>query len=406
MNLHGRPARAAIAVRHLRCSSRFNFCYAKAQGKTMRFLAGRLWPCILFLSAALPFAALAASQKSVVMPLLPLPTWTLKSEEKLSLQDLTRFGDQATVDKELGVTSAGERVYSRRDMQAGVIFEEAADPSSAYALYTLYQSSGFAPVSGVQLAVIGPKFALMARGRYLFRVLRDSNPAMTDADVRSLLIAVGGERLSVENLQSLPQMLPQRGLEPGTEKYLLGPESAKLALPSFPASLIGFEDGVEAHLGAYRLGGAKMNLLQIDYPTPQIAESHFQAMAKALHINEEGQSTLGRKQGTAPIYGSRHGSLALLVLGAPSQAAAEAFLGRFKTRQIVTEAPEYPRKDNFAMQMVDLVLANGELVVILCILGILGGVLIFLTKQLIMKLFPKSGLIRADDDILIRLKIS
>lgn len=378
----------------------------------MHFSARRLWPCTLLLSAALSLsalsapAALAASEKSVVMPLLPTPTWTLKSEEKLSLQDLVRFGDAAAVDAELGVSSAGKRVYARRDIQADVVFEEAADPSSAYALYTVYQATGFVPVRGVQMAAAGPKFALMARGRYLFRVLRGSSPGMTDADLRSLLITIGGPQLSVENLQSLPQMLPQRGLEPGSEKYLLGPQSAKRALPSFPGNLIGFEDGAEAHLGAYRIGGTNIGLLEIDYPTPQIAASHFQAIAKALGIIQGAQPTPTPPPGSALIYGRRSGSLALLVLNAPSQSAAEAFLGRFRTRQIITEAPEYPRKDNLAMQMVDLVLANGELVLILILLSFLCGILIFLTKQLIMKLFPKSSLIRADDDILIRLKLT
>lgn len=364
----------------------------------MRFTSRRLWPCILLLLAAIP---LAASEKSVIMPVLPAPTWTLKSEEKLSLQDLVRFGDQAAVDAELGVTSAGERVYATRDIQASVVFEEAADPSSAYALYTLYQTTGFAPVPGVQMAAVVPKYALMARGRYLFRVLRDSSPGMTDADLRSLLIAIGGAQLSMENLQSLPQTLPQRGLEPGSEKYLLGPQSAKLTLPSFPVNLIGFEDGVEAHFGEYVIGGNRVKLLEIDYPTPQIAASRFQTMAKALGIIQGAQPS-----SSATIYGRQHGSLAMLVLGAPSEMAAEAFLGHFKTRQIVTEAPEYPHKDNFALQMVELVLANGELVLILIVFSILCGVLIFLTKQLIMKLFPKSNLIRADDDILIRLNLT
>lgn len=362
----------------------------------MRFLARRLWP-FLALAAAFP---LAASQKSVVMPLLPVSTWKVQSEGKLSIEEFAQFGDQTAIDKELGVTAGSERNYAKGNLQATAIFEEAADPSSAYALYTLYQTVGFNPVPGVQLAAAGPKYALMTRGRYFIRVLRGSQ--LTDRDLRSLLIAIGGAHLSAENLRSLPRQLPQRGLAPGSEKYLLGPQSAKLALPSFPVNLIGFEDGVEAHVGTYLSGGNRMKLLEIDYPTPQIAELQFQQMAKALHINQEGGSGIPR----SPIYGKRQGSYSLLVLGADSKAAADQLLTRFKVTQIVSEVPEYPRKDNFAYQMVELVLANGELVIIICLLAILGGIVIYLTKQLIMKLFPNSGLIRADDDILIRLKLT
>ncbi|HEV2498682.1 MAG TPA: DUF6599 family protein [Terriglobia bacterium] len=360
--------------------------------------ARRLWPFFV-LAAALP---LAASQKSVVMPLLPVATWKVQSEGKLSIESFGQFGDQTAVDKELGVTAGSERDYAKGNLQATAIFEEAADPSSAYALYTLYQTVGFNPVPGVQLAAAGPKYALMTRGRYFIRVLRSPGSQLTDQDLRSLLIMIGGAHLSAENLRSLPRQLPQRGLTPGSEKYLLGLQSAKLALPSFPVNLIGFEDGVEAHVGTYLNGGNRMKLLEIDYPTPQIAELQFQQMAKALHINQEGSSGTPR----TPIYGQRHGSYSLLVLGADSKAAADQLLMRFKVTQIVSEVPEYPRKDNFAYQMVELVLANGELVIIICLLAILGGIVIYLTKQLIMKLFPNSGLIRADDDILIRLKLT
>ncbi|MGH9401514.1 MAG: DUF6599 family protein [Terriglobia bacterium] len=356
--------------------------------------ARRLWPCLV-LAAALP---LAAQQKSVVIPLLPVSSWKLGSVAKLSVEDFTQFGDQASVDKELGVTSGSERTYGKRSLQATAIFEEAADPSSAYALYTLYQTRDSKPVRGVDLAAANPKGALMTRGRYFIRVLRPADSELTDRDVRSLLIAIGGAKISAQNLQSLPRPLPRRGLEPGSEKYLLGPASAKLALPSFPANLIGFEDGVEAKAGTYTSDGSRMMLLQIDYPTPQIADFRFQQMSKALHINQG--------LGPAPIYGRRQGSYCLLALNSKSEAAANHLLGRFKINQVVSEIPEYAGKANVAVQIVNLLVANGLLIIIIALLAILGGIALYLTKRLIMKLFPNSNLIRADDDILIRLKIS
>lgn len=356
--------------------------------------ARRLWPCFV-LAAALP---LAAPKKSVVIPLLPVSSWKLGSVAKLSVEDFTQFGDQTGVDKELGVTSGSERTYSKGSLQATAIFEEAADPSSAYALYTLYQTGNPKPVRGIDLAAANSKGALMARGRYFIRVLRPPDSELTDQDFRLLLIAIGGARISAQNLQSLPRPLPRRGLEPGSEKYLLGPASSKLALPSFPANLIGFEDGVEAKAGTYTSDGSRMVLLEIDYPTPQIADLRFQQMSKALRINQG--------LGSAPIYGRREGPYCLLALNSKSEAAANHLLGRFKVNQVVSEIPEYPRKANMAVQVVDLILANGVLVIIISLLAIFGGIAIYLTKRLIMKLFPNSNLIRADDDILIRLKIS
>ena len=354
----------------------------------------RLWPCFV-LAAALP---LAAAQKSIVIPLVSVSYWKLESVTKLDLQNLTKFGDQIDVDKELGVFSASERTYQLGDAQATAIFEEAADPSSAYALYTIYQNEDMRSVHGIDLAATGPRFALMTRGRYLIRVLRQNNPALADQDFRSLLIVIGGARLSARNIENLPAQLPARGLEPGTEKYLLGPVSAKLALPSFPANLIGFEDGAEAKAGTYFSNGQRMVLLEISYPTPQMAGLRFEQLVKALHVN--------RNVGPKSIYGRQQGSYALLVLNSKSQAAANRFLDRFKVNQVVSEIPPYPRKDTFVLQIVELVLANGELVIIIIVFALLGGVAIYSTKRLIMKLFPKSTWIRPDDDILIKLNIS
>lgn len=383
----------------------------------MRSVVQRLRPrfspamfVLLILAAAAVPASLRASQKSVVTALLPAPAWKLESEAKLSLPDFTRLGDRAAVDQELGVSAGYRRVYSMGNLQAAVVFEEAADPSSAYSLYTLSQTPGFRPVAGVELAAASAQSAVMTRGRYLIRIPKISGLAASQ--LRSLLIDIGGKSLSAQNRSSLPPMLPQRGLEPGSAKYVLGPQSAALAFPSFPAAMIGFEDGVEAHWGTYRSDGRSLTLLRIDYPTPQIAQARFEAMAKALGIGKAAQQlstspvgSVGQPPASPRIYGRREGSDALLVLNAPSSGAAAAFLDRFKTREIVTQAPQSP-PDDFAWQMVQLVLANGEMVIILCFFAIFGGLLIYLTKRFIVKVFPGTGLIRPDEDLLIRLKIS
>ncbi|MGH9397733.1 MAG: DUF6599 family protein [Terriglobia bacterium] len=368
-----------------------------------RFRATWLRPCLI-VAAVLLTAALPAAQKSVVIPLLPAPAWRLESTSTLSLQSLTVFGDQIPVDKELGVTSGSKRIYRMRDFQPIVIFEQATDPSSAYALYTLYQSTDMRPVEGIDLAVANSKFALMTRGRYFIRVLHPADPALPNQALKTLLAAIGGARLSVENAESLPTGLPTRGLEPRTEKYILGPEAAKFAFPSFPARLIGFADGVEAKAGTYRSGRSgpegkdRMVLLEISYPTPQLAQARFQQMVAALHMNQDA--------GPGSIYGRQDGSFALLVLNAQSQSAATRFLDRFRITQTVSAVPKYPRKENIVLEVVQLFVANGELIGIVLVLAILGGIFIYLTKRLIMKVFPKSNWIRADDDILIRLKLS
>lgn len=371
-------------------------------GRFRRFRTGRLWPHLagtaglLAVSTGIIMAAAAPAQKSVVIPLLPAPAWKIQSSSSLSLQQLSQFGDQVPVDKELGVTSGSERVYSMRNFRTSVIFAKAADPSSAYALYTLYRSEGMKPVKGIDLAVADGKFALMTRGDYFIRAIL--GPAVPDQVLRSLLISIGGARLSVENADSLPTRLPGHGLVPGTEKYVLGPAALKFAFPSFPARLIGFADGVEAKAGTYVDGGARMILLEISYPTPQLAEARYQQLDNALRLNQD--------VGPGSTYGRRDGSFALLVLNAKSHQAAGQFLNRFRITQVVSSVPAYPRKENIVLEVVQLFVANGELIGLIIVFSILGGIVIYLAKRLIMKAFPKSTWIRADDDIVIRLKLS
>lgn len=353
----------------------------------------RLGPCLM-LAVTLP---LAAAQKSVVIPLLPAPAWTLESSSAIPLSQLTSYGDHAAIDQEVGVATASERIYRGRGGQVSVILEKAADPSSAYALFTLYQTRRMRPIPGVDLAVAGPQYALMARGRYFIRALIPASGALSERDLKSLLITIGGAGLSAENMDALPSPLPSRGLAPGSERYMLGPAGSAFAFPSIPANLIGFTDGVEAKAATYLHRGERLVLFEISYPTPQLAQAHFPGLASALRLNQGA--------GAGAVYGRLDDSYIVLVLDAQSPAVATGFLDQFKIREIVSSVSPHPPKGNFVLQMVQLVVANGVLVGIILVLSILGGLLIYLAKRLIMKMFPNSGIVKTDDELLIKLRL-
>ncbi|MGH9327661.1 MAG: DUF6599 family protein [Terriglobia bacterium] len=341
---------------------------------------------------------LAAAQKSVVIPLIPASKWELAASAKLPLQALEQYGDQIPVDQEFGVRLATRRIYQLRDIQATAIFEEAADTSSAFGLYTFYQSQGMKHPSGIQMAMANGAEAIMARGRYFIRILRPASPALPENDFRALLITIGGARLSVENLQSLPGLLPAQGMIPGTEKYLLGDATAHIVLPSIPVNLIGFDQGAEAEVGMYRSGGMRLSLLAISYPTPQIAVLRFKPLKQALQLNQD--------HGRGSIYGRKQGSYALLVLNAPSRNAATRLLDQFKVSESLTWSPQYKGKQSIAYQLLTLLIANGELILIIAVLAIIGGILIFLTKRLILRYFPNSTLVPPEGEELISLKLT
>lgn len=357
--------------------------------------SGRRFTLLILLFSVLP---LAAAQKNVVIPLIPVSRWELIGSAKLPLQALAQYGDQLAVDQEFGVQSGTRRIYQLRGIQANAIFEEAVDPSSAFGLYTFYQTEGMRPLPSIQMVMASAGQAVMTRGRYFIRVLRPANPGLSEDAFRALLIAIGGARLSIENLQSLPVSLPAQGMIPGTEKYLLGMKTAQIVLPSFPVDLIGFNQGAEAQMGTYRSGDARLSLLEISYPTPQIAALRFQPLAQALKINQN--------RGPGSIYGRQEGSYALLVLNATSENAASRLLNQFKVAESLTWSPRYKGNQSIAYQLVMLLVANGELVLIIITFAVVGGVLIFVAKRLILKLFPNSSLITPEGEELIRLKLS
>lgn len=358
-------------------------------------LSTHFLPCLILAGAL----SAAASQKSVVIPLVPVSKWQLVLSDKVDLQDLAKYGDQIAVDQEFGVRAGVLRKYRSGSLEVSAIFEEAADPSSAYGLYTFYQKEGMTPERDMQLVMTNAQEALMTRGRYFIRVLRPPNGVLSEREFRSLLTSIGGARLSVSNLESLPSSLSGRDFVPGTEKYLLGLQAATRVLPaSFPAHLIGFQDGVEAQLGEYQHGQNRLTLLELSYPTPQMAQMRFKALGDALELNKD--------RGPGSVYGRQQGSYAFFVLNSKSVAAANQLLDQFKVSEIISWSAPYPGKGSMAYQLVRLVLANIELVVIIIILAIAGGAGIFLTKKLILKLFPNSSWVRSDKDEVIKLNLS
>jgi hypothetical protein len=356
-------------------------------------LRRRVSPLLLFflLSA---FPALSA-QKSFVMPLMSGSGWQLTASGEASLQDLKSLGCQPAVEQEFGVTSVTRQAYSREGVSVTVFFEQATDPSSAYGLLSFYQDTDMHPVEGVQLAVAGPKEALMARGRYFIRVLNTPGGGLSLQDLHSLLVKIGGAKLTVENEEKLPQTLPKRGLVEGTEKYLLGTEAAARVLGSFPVGAIGFQDGVEALVGTYISAGEKLRLLAISYPTPQLAQLKYKDIQAALHKND-----------AEPVYGRLQGSYALLVLNAKSAESAQRLLGDFRVSQYLTWSPQRNPDVSMAYQLVNLVLANFELIGVIAVFATLTGIGAAIAKRLIIKHFPESSLSRRQDNQLTKLKLS
>lgn len=318
----------------------------------------------------------------------------------MEVSAVSRWGGEPAIEREYGVKSLEHRTYRLDGQVVEAIVEHAPDASSAYGLLTFYQTEAMAPAKDVQLTMVGPQGALMARGRFFIRVPRPAAPSfqVSDHDFRALLILMGGTRPSGQEKAKLPAALPTKGMLPGSEKYLLGVEASRRVLPSFRSDLIGFAQGAEVHLAAYLRGEARVTLMVITYPTPQIARVRFGAMEKFLPVNQD--------HGPGSLYGRRTGSFVLLVLDSNSPATAARLMEQFQVSGHISWDERYPGDKPVSLQLVELVLANFLLILILVGFAFMGGILVFLSMRFFRRWFPQSPWVNPEEGSIIRLNLS
>lgn len=357
--------------------------------------AKRLWLCF----ALFTLVPLARAEKPSTVILIPASDWRVASTEKVDLNALSQLGGQPAVEHEYGVDSISVRTYETGNRTVKVIVEPSPDASTAYGLLTYYRSDGMNPVEGLQLTWAGPDGALMARGRYFFRVPRAAAAAaISDSEFRSLLSVIGNSHPPVEANGSLPDALPNKGLIPGSEKYIVGEEAARHVLPSFRTDLIGFSQGAEVQTGVYSTANGRATVMTVDYPTPQIALARFGLMEKILALNQD--------HGAGSIYGKRLGSYVVLVLDSGSPAIANSLMDVFKLSGRVVPDERYPGDKSVAVQMAELIVANIIFVFILSSAAFAGGMVVFLAKRWARKWMPQTQWGQEDGEALIVLKLS
>jgi Family of unknown function (DUF6599) len=350
--------------------------------------------------ALISLAPLARAQKPTAIALVPAADWSVVSTSKVSLDAVRQYGGDPAIDHEYGVTSVEIRNCHLGDKAVGVVVETSPDASTAYGLLTFYRTEAMTPVAGVPLAFMGSDVALLARGRYFFRVprARGAGAEISDYDLSALLFLLARSHGRGEKPLNLPASLPQKGLIPGSEKYLLGEEAARHILPGFRTDLLGFSSGAEVQLGDYPAGKGHATVMAIDYPTPQISRAKFGEMGKLLGVNQD--------HGPQSIYGRRLGSFVIMVLNADSPSSAKSLEDMFTISGQITQNEPYFGDKPIVVQMAELVVADLIFVMILAGIAIGGGFLFYLSKEFARRWFPKSQWGSQDGTTIITLKLS
>ena len=360
----------------------------------MKHLVSALALVLLTLNAVRP---LSCAQNVSVIPLVPAANWRLTATQVLGVDEVKSFGGDPAIEHEYGVKALETRTYQLDGTSAQVVLESAADVSAAYGLLTYYQNESMHPEKAIQVAMTGPQVSLMARGRSFIRFLRPKNSRLSENDFRGLMILVGGTRPTIDSLSNLPPALPPSGLIPGSGKYIIGPETARRVLPNFPTDLIGFNQGAEVRVGEYLVGNSRGTMMEVSYPTPQIAREHFQAMSDSLGLNQD--------RGANSLYARRDGSFIFLALKANNKADATKFLDRFNVNEQLSWDEKYPGDKTIGRQLFELIMGNVFLTLVLAGAGIAGGVLIVLSRRVTARFFPAWEWGHPEMDRLIRLNL-
>jgi hypothetical protein len=183
----------------------------------------------------------------------------------------------------------------------------------------------------------------------------------------------------------------------GSTKYAVGPITAQRVLPSLPTDLIGFDQGAELQLGEYQLGNSRSTIVELSYPTPQIARLRFTRLSDVLGLNQD--------RGANSAYGRREESFVFLALKASNKAAASELLDHFSVHQQLSWDQKYPGNQTIGQQLFALFLGNAFLTLVVAGSGLAGGLLIVLSRRVTAKVFPALEWGHPESDHLIRLNL-
>jgi hypothetical protein len=219
--------------------------------------------------------------------------------------------DDASLYQEFGFISAEQAQYTTiPDKPSGKRFMAAAwrlrDSTGALALFEAPRPDNATPAKISALSAKTPDGALFADGNYVFQVSGDV-PEQKDLE----LLFTQLPQLDNAPLPALAGYLPQDGLIPNSERYILGPVSLARFEPRIAPSLAAFHLGTEGQLGRYRTPKGELSLAIFSYPTPNIAREREQEFTKL-------PGTIAK----------RSGPLVAAIVQPPDQDAAERVLAR------------------------------------------------------------------------------
>ncbi len=305
-------------------------------------------------AAALFLLAGAAVQAAAIFP-DEIGPFKKHAPRTVSVQDQPLYDEYG-----LEATEAAE--YSSPDKHFTATTWRMRDSTGALALFEARRPSGATPASVTQLSVRTSDGEIFVYGNYLFQF---TGSLPDPADLEPMYNRL--PRLERSPLPALMAFLPQDGLIPNSERYVVGPVSLERFAPGIAPSVAAFHMGAEAQIAKYNTDKGLLTLAIFAYPAPSMAREQYKEFAKI-----------------PGAVAKRVVSLVAVTLNPPDPDAAERVLAQVKYTTSMTwneGVPENPVK-SMAKLLVDIFIFTGILIAMALVAGIgFGGVRI-LTRKL------------------------
>lgn len=243
--------------------------------------------------AAVAFTIYLQAQSSGKSDLLPTQLsdqWKAVSAITVVEAKQVSAPPDAALYAEHGLRRVYRRTYTNGQANGKAEVFDLGFPANAYGLYTLTQNT---EARGTTQFYQGP---------YLIKVSSDS---LNSEITQSLSTAVKQKLLSADNdLPILPSKLPIQNKVANSERYVIGLAGLERLnnFAKFKTS-INFKGGVEVAAADYQIGDNKLNLMIIEYYTPQLATDGFSQIENIFNqlSAEEKESSLLKRVGNYAV---------------------------------------------------------------------------------------------------------
>jgi hypothetical protein len=203
-----------------------------------------------------------------------------------------------------------------------------------------------------KLAVESGDSVTLAYGNYLL-TFRGYKPSLAEIDTLVQTLP----KLEQSPLPALMGYLPDKGLVPNTERYILGPVGLEKFAPAISPSTAAFHLGAEAQFGVFHMLSGDLKLAIFSYPTPQIARERlvdFQRISGAM--------------------AKRAGPLVAVVLSPPNADDAERLLAQIRYEPTITLDERVPgARDNIGNLVINIFKLTGLLLIFCLVAGLSFG---------------------------------